>query len=532
MKAVYILLLIISPVIVFTQPSFQYNVALDPITISGFPGIHSYAFAQKDGKWLIIGGRLDGLHPRQPFASFPENQNNTNLYVLDIKSKTYWSASLNSLASGIKEQLQSTNMNFFQDGDLLIIAGGYAYSATSADHITFPNLCVIDVPAIIDAIIQSNSISGHIKQINDSRFAVTGGQLGKLGSDYYLIGGHRFDGRYNPMGHNTYVQTYTNQIRKFTLDNSGVLPVVNNYSTIDDAVHLHRRDYSLVPQIFPDGSEGFTMASGVFRVDADLPYLYPIDVKNNGIVPQTGFNQYLSNYHCAAAALYDSVSNSMHSLFFGGMSQYYYENGNLIQDNSVPFIKTISRISRAADGSLFEYKLSTEMPGLRGASSEFILNEELNHYSNEVIKIADFQSDTIVIGHVLGGISSPMLNPFASNQTSLTTADPTIYEVKLIKSEYASIQMINGQNPYSIEVFPNPAKNRITLSFNLTRPTEVEYYLTDSNGKIVQTKNAGTQQKGNNKMEIDIQDSGENQIMYLNVIFEKHYFVTRKIVVE
>lgn len=532
MKILYILLLIIGPVIGFAQPSFQYNVVLEPITVSGFPGIHSYAFAQHDGKWLIIGGRLDGLHPRQPFAAFPENQNNTNLYVLDIKNKNYWFASVNTLSTNIKEQLQSTNMNFFQDGDLLVIAGGYAYSATAADHITFPNLCVINVPAIMDAIIQSNSISGHIKQINDSRFAVTGGQLGKIGSDYYLIGGHRFDGRYNPMGHNTYVQTYTNQIRKFTLDNSGALPVVNTYSTINDAVHLHRRDYSLVPQIFPDGSEGYTMASGVFRVDADLPYLYPVDVKNNGIVPQTGFNQYLSNYHCASAALYDSVSNSMHSLFFGGMSQYYYENGNLIQDNSVPFVKTISRVSRAADGSLFEYKLSTEMPGLRGASSEFILNEELKHYSNEVIKISEFKSDTAVIGHVLGGISSPMLNPFASNQTSLTSADPTIYEVKLIKSEYASITDINGANPYSIEVFPNPAKNRLTINFDLTRPTEVEYYLTDSNGKIVLSNNAGILKNGNNKIEIEFQDKEANHVLFLNVIFEKRYFVTRKIVVE
>lgn len=532
MKIIISIFAILSWVVASSQPSFQYNVFLDPITVTGFPGIHSYAFAQHDGKWLIIGGRLDGLHPRQPFASFPENQNNTNLMVLDVKTKSYWSASVNSLATSIKEQLQSTNMNFYQDGDLLIIAGGYAFSATAADHITFPNLCIIDVPGIIDAIIQSNSITGYIKQINDSRFAVTGGQLGKIDSDYYLIGGHRFDGRYNPMGHNTYIQTYTNQIRKFTLDTSGVLPVVNSFSTIDDAIHLHRRDYSLVPQIFPDGTEGYTMASGVFRVDADLPYLYPIDVKNNGIVPQTGFNQYLSNYHCASAALFDSVSNSMHSLFFGGMSQYYYENGNLIQDNSVPFVKTISRVSRASDGSLFEYKLSAEMPGLKGASSEFILNEELKHYDNEVIKISEFQSDTVIIGHVLGGISSPLLNPFTSNQTSTTSADPTIYEVKLIKSEYASIQDINGSNPYNIEVFPIPAKDRLTISFDLIKPTEVEYYLSDSNGKIVSNYKAGILNSGDNQIEIDLQKISENKALYLSVIFEKRFFVTRKILIE
>jgi hypothetical protein len=29
----------------------------------------------------------------------------------------------------------------------------------------------------------------------------------------------------------------------------------------------------------------------------------------------------------------------MHNLFFGGISQYYYNNGTLIQDDTVPFVK-------------------------------------------------------------------------------------------------------------------------------------------------------------------------------------------------
>ena len=55
------------------QSTFDYNVQITPITISTLPGLHSYAFAQHNGKWLIIGGRTDGLHRRQPFASFDIN---------------------------------------------------------------------------------------------------------------------------------------------------------------------------------------------------------------------------------------------------------------------------------------------------------------------------------------------------------------------------------------------------------------------------------------------------------------------------
>ena len=66
------------------QSTFEYDVVLTPVSVSGLPGLHSYAFAQHNGKWLIIGGRKDGLHARQPFNAFPGAQNNTDMYVVDI----------------------------------------------------------------------------------------------------------------------------------------------------------------------------------------------------------------------------------------------------------------------------------------------------------------------------------------------------------------------------------------------------------------------------------------------------------------
>lgn len=66
------------------QSSFNFELSLVPVNITNLPGLHSYAHAQHNGKWLIIGGRLDGIHPRQPFNSFPSTQNNTNIYVIDV----------------------------------------------------------------------------------------------------------------------------------------------------------------------------------------------------------------------------------------------------------------------------------------------------------------------------------------------------------------------------------------------------------------------------------------------------------------
>ena len=106
-----------------SQSNISYEVQLNPIQINGLSGLHSYAFAQDANKWLIIGGRRDGLHARQPFNAFPASQNNDSIYVIDIVTQQFWSASLNSLPIGMKEQLQSTNMNFYQDNDSLYIIG-------------------------------------------------------------------------------------------------------------------------------------------------------------------------------------------------------------------------------------------------------------------------------------------------------------------------------------------------------------------------------------------------------------------------
>jgi hypothetical protein len=509
---------------VIGQNSFNYAVELVAVDIPNIPGLHSYAFGQHEGKWLIIGGRKDGMHARQPMFSFPQTQNNTDIYVVDIKSQQFWSASLDSLPAGIIEQLQSTNMNFYQDHDTLYIIGGYAFSANANQHITFPNLTSIQVNSVINAIINGESIAPFFKQISDPVFAITGGQLGKIDDTFYLVGVQKFDGLYNPMGGHSFIQTYSNQIRKFTVNNSGSELSYGNYTTITDPVHLRRRDYNLMPQIFPDGSVGYTISSGVFQANVDLPFLYPVDINALGYTPITSFNQYLSNYHSAKAALFDSSNNEMHNLFFGGMSQYYYQNGALIQDDNVPFVKTISRLSRFSDGTLQEFQLPVEMPGLKGASAEFIPNNKLPHYPSEIIKLSKITQDTILIGHIYGGISSPILNPFSSFQTSTTSADPTIYAVKLIWNQPLKVQEIDGQNPYSINIYPNPV--------NLDQLSETYFFLTNTKGQITKQGRINGLQIGLNKKTIKIERNIPPQTLFITVIFDNKFFITKQIIKE
>lgn len=532
MRTILILLTTILTIsLAFGQSTFNYTLQLDPISIPDLLGLHSYAYGQAGGKWLVIGGRIDGLHARQPFNAFPVSDNNTDLYVIDVAAGQYWSAPLSSLTTGMQEQLQATNMNFFQREDTLYIAGGYAYSNTAADHMTFPNLTTIQVSNVIDAIVNNTSFASYFKQTTGQAFAVTGGHLAMLADTFYLIGGHRFDGRYNPMGHATYTQTYSNQIRKFTIDNSGSGISYSYVDSITDPVHLHRRDYNLMPQVFPDGTEGYTISSGVFQINADLPFLYPVDITPAGHTPITAFEQYLSNYHSAAAALYDSSENSMHSLFFGGMSRYYYDNGSLIQDDLVPFVRTISRVTRSADGTLTEYQMPIEMPGLKGASAEFIVNEQLSRTSNAVIKLNDLTTDTVTIGHIYGGILSTSLNPFNSNQTSTeTSADNNIYAVKLIRtSGPTGVMQIDGSNPYSFELYPNPTEDgKLFINYTLRSRSDVDYYITALDGRIIDSGKWLSKAAGDHTDSLLIEPSIPAQMLYITLVFEGKYFVTKK----
>ncbi len=514
---------------IFAQDSFNYEILIEPMNISGVVGLHSYVYAQHDGKWLIVGGRRDGIHARQPFNAFPANQNNGLLYVIDPINGQVWSKSIAELSTPIAEQLQSTNMNFHQDGDTLYIIGGYAFSATADDHITFDKLTTIQVSSVVDAVVNNTSLAGFFKQTSNVIFANTGGQLGKIGDTFYLVGGQRFDGRYNPMNNPTFTQTYHTKIQKFKINNSGATPTFSDYVVWIDAVHLRRRDYNLLPQIFPDGTFGYMISSGVFQLTTDLPFLYPVEIKADGYEAFTGYNQYLSHYHGAKLAMYDAENNESHNLFFGGMSQYYYNNGTLVQDNNVPFVRTISRFSRFADGSYQEFVLPIEMPGLKGAGSEFIPNYSAPFFNGEVLDLNGLEGDTILVGYIYGGILSNSLNPFSNNQTNTTSADASVYAVKLVRSEGTSHVPVESLNPYSMRVYPIPSDRDITVELDMTRAQNARYLLTSLSGEVVQDGDL-LDLKLNHKEKIRIDKKVAPQVLILTVIVDGKYFLQEKIV--
>lgn len=479
--------------------SAPFELTLEPMNVPNLGGLQSFAFGQSNGKWLIIGGRLDGLHRRQPFASFDEAGHNNMLIVVDPANQTTWSHSLTSLSTNLQEQLQSTNMQFHQRGDFLYLTGGYGYSATAVDHITFPHMAVVDVPQVINEIVNAGNITTYIRQYDDTLFQVTGGRLEIMDSVFYLMGGNKFMGRYNPMNNPTFTQQYTNAVRRFTVEDDGTNLTYTFMSNYEDSVQLHRRDYNAVPQIMPNGDFGITMFSGVFQPTIDLPFLNSVDISSSGYNVNNAFTQYYNHYHCANTPIYSVLDNEMHTIFYGGIAQYYDSVGILVQDDNVPFVSTIARVTREQNGVISEYKLPVEMPALLGAGSEFIIEHTIPTFDNHVIDLDAIIGDTTLIGYIYGGISSSEKNIFWINDGTQSTANSQIFKVYMIKNGTTGLDVINAHSvsPMQLLIYPNPTSGEFKLSFNLPGASDVLFTVTDIQGKVIEERFIKNLQAGN-----------------------------------
>ncbi len=510
-----------------------FNIYIEPMTIAELGGLQAFAFGQHNGKWLIVGGRLDGLHRRQPFAAFDIAGNNNQIIVVDPVTQQKWTAPITSLSVSLREHLSSTNMEFHQAGNYLYLIGGYGYHTATASRKTFDNLTAIDVPSTIEAVIAGTSLTNHFRQISDAQFAVTGGHLNKINNTFYLIGGNKFDGNYNPIGNPTFTQFYTNAIRKFNVSDDGATITISHLPTITDVANLHRRDYNAIPQILPNGAEGITAFSGVFQPTVDLPFLNCVNIDSSSYMVNNSFQQYYNHYHCGVLPLYSALNNEMHSVFFGGIAQYYDSAGILVQDNNVPFVKTIARVTRNAAGTMAEYKLPIEMPGLLGAGAEFIPIKSVPHFGNQVLKLDEFASDSTLVGHIYGGISSTAANIFFTNTGTQSNASSQIFKVYVIKNSITGNHHFNEQSIGSLkmQVFPNPNGGDFLVKFNLSKPSEVKIKLYSISGGKIEEKVFTNLSIGENtyRRKIENTESGGTYFLTIETPFEK---ATQKIIVK
>lgn len=508
MKKTYIaiLLFFINSLVLFSQP---FSVEIEQVLMPNAPKLHSFAFAQSGGKWFFIGGRFNGLHGFTFGLSFQPKYQNRYAWVVDPATGQTWSVNIySSLSIAKADPLRSMNTQYYQDGDKLYITGGYGLDSLKDSLVTFPVMSVIDVSAAIQAVINNTSLNPHIRQITDERFRVCGAGMEKLGEYTYIPGGHNFWGEYTRTINN---QIYTNSLKKFKVSDNGVNITISDYSEVYDTNAFHRRDYNLVHSIKPNGTSALTLYGGVFKSYIDLPYQDPVYIEESGYTIDNSFMQKMMQYTSSNFLMFDSTSGKMHTTYLGGTSLYYHDEGSntLVRDSLVPFVRDISTLTRASDGSSSEYIHSLKLPSLIGTNTIFILNPAVPHYSNGVIKLASLTGRTL-IGYIFGGIRALFPN------NGQTYPNDRIYKIYTERSPFG-IQTIGTEIPanYSLyQNYPNPFNPRTIIQFDIPRREYVKLEIIDVLGRVVNTQVNGELAAGKYKAEVDMSNSPSGIYFY------------------
>lgn len=441
----------VSPI--FPSNELPFRIQIEQANFSLPNGFHSGAQAQHKGKWLFITGRTNGLHGFDPGNNnFPPSEQNKIVYVVDPVNEVVLSRSLEDPSSGLTptqvDLLSVTSPQSYQSKDTLYITGGYGVDSSTGLFSTKDTLTAINIPGLIHWV--TNPAVGetavqYIRQISNPIFQVTGGFMTQIGKHpTLLVFGQNFTGFY----HDDSNGDYTEQVRRFHIIDDEVTLRVN----IEPSKPKHRdpsfrrRDLNVVPIISKNESQKLVAFSGVFTLSGGA-WTVPVKISANGHsfmhdpFRSKTFKQSMNNYVCPTLGLFSKKHGDMYTTLFGGISYGFFSNGTFQTDPELPFINQVTTIELNKHGHYKQFLMDAQYPVilstqsnpgnqlLFGAGADFLLNTDLPHYENGVLKLDKLGNKPILVGYIVGGIQSTLPN---TNTITDSSASPYIFKVILI----------------------------------------------------------------------------------------------------
>ncbi len=410
-------------------------------------GLQSYVHGVHDDKWLLIAGRVDGLHGFVSNSSnnFPPNLQNTTVVVIDPMSKKSFTRSLLDSNSGLTQEqidlLSVTAAQAYQLDNTLYITGGYGVDTSTGQFNTKNSLTAINIPGLMHWVInphRGETAAEHIRHIFDDVFKVTGGYMNKIGDhSTLLIMGNEFNGFYNNSSQQPPVfQQYTEQVRRFRIHDDGVNLSFTSESSLPAIPdpNYRRRDLNVVPIVKKEGKklkQSFSVFSGVFTPSVGI-WTVPVEITAKGkpsmadpLLPST-FKQGMNNYDCATFGMFSEKTGEMFVLLLGGISYGFFKeidgHFSFETDSDFPFINQTTAIKIDRHGNYTQHFIKDGsfpfIPSkvvnagnqlLFGTEAEVILFKSVPKYQNYVIKLDEIKKPTF-IGYVVGGIQSTLRN--------------------------------------------------------------------------------------------------------------------------
>jgi hypothetical protein len=421
---------------VSANPPFTLEASQDvSARFPGSPRLHSFAWAQWNGKWIFIAGRTGGYHGvGAAEADFPRDRANARIWVVDpsgdgpARTFSFPVAALPASLGPVKDQWMSSNLLFFQDRDTLYLAGGYGQDSEGA-WVTYPILSSVQLPALVEGVMHAqDTFSRSIAFVKSPLVQVAGGELLKLDDGmFYIAGGHIFSGTYREFegadekNSPKASQKYIGEIRKLRVKQDAHGQLAVSLAARYQNPEFARRDLNAGFTILADGhSLGAGVYGGVFTKD-QLSFTKPIYWSANH-PPQVDdtYEQKMSAYACARLLLFDPDSHAMYTTFFGGISRWIWdyhkkqaEIAPLVGDKTNPFyfdgmewVDHITTLVRGPRGTYEAVQPSQRLAAYIGTNGVFLPAEELRRIREDasVFDLKPLKGKRTLAGYLYGGI--------------------------------------------------------------------------------------------------------------------------------
>ncbi|WP_299683740.1 hypothetical protein [uncultured Dokdonia sp.] len=505
----------------------SYEVNINQITRANAPALQSFAHATSGDDWLLFAGRtnkdalIGGIHnlnANYADSSFIPKSFNTKIYTYNPKDDTVWSIDYKEVMDGLNahlskdktsemyasfEKLEKDSTNFTsifvnsnplvtQDNGYLYLVGGYGpknftyfqdtpnwHQDTTAtdkkkqEYITYDQVVRLHIASLVK-LTKKDSLTDKewanvFRYDTNTSLVSTGAEVLKMGSTFYVAGGHDFTSN---------SQKYLDAVYPFTIkpsDNTLSLGVrvgqpISDVSdptdpAADNTSIFRRRDGPVTPSIYYNATENrmeqsLTFYGGVFKPGEDLQawnnaiYVHPDWATQNKLYTyDTSYNQDNFNvYACGNFVGLDNDSNLLHTFLLGGI-------GDGKPSSALSgFTNTGLHVTMDVKKQPLHSVIKDTLHNVFGNTSSFygaesiLIKSESNvlskapHQVNgntvqENTEIIDLKASfrvsdttTITIGHIYGGIEAFESNPGTYGQGK-SAASNKIWEVTLTKKE-------------------------------------------------------------------------------------------------
>ncbi|HUJ72844.1 MAG TPA: hypothetical protein VLZ30_11415 [Verrucomicrobiae bacterium] len=438
----------LSPIL--SSNSVPFSIKLEQAGFSLPAGLQSYVAGTYRGKWLLLAGRINGLHGFNPNNNFPPDTQNTTVVVVDPNLQTVVTRSLTNQESGLTQAqvdlLSVTAAQSYQSRNTLYMSGGFGIDSSTSNFTTKAALSVINVPGLMHWVVSptnSETAAQYIRQVLDPMFEITGGAMVEASPHHaLLVFGQDFSGT------NLFVDgTYSEQIRRFRIVHRGTNLAAVAQATLPATPDPNYRRASLnVVPIIEQGRQSFVAFSGTFTLTGGI-WTVPVEIGRTGISTMANltnagtFVQGMNNWICPTLELYSHKAGNSYTVLMGGISFGFFASGVFETDPELPFINQVTTIKRDQLGVFSQYLMNAEYPVvlstgsnpgnqlLFGANATLIPVDGLPKYKNGVLKYDALGSNPIVVGYIVGGIQSTLPN---TNVSTDSAASPYIFKVTLV----------------------------------------------------------------------------------------------------